>query len=79
MTRNYFLGDLPQNNHFITLQIDGQAPNLFYSNYIAKTEKVLHPMTSPIKRNPRTLQKKHIIQRHNFGDFSCIHLSQYSF
>jgi hypothetical protein len=32
-------GDLPKNNHFITLQIDGQAPNLFYSNYITKTEK----------------------------------------
>jgi hypothetical protein len=22
-------GDLPKNNHFITLQIDGQSPNLF--------------------------------------------------
>jgi hypothetical protein len=38
--------DLPQNIHFITLQIDGQSPNLFYSNYITKTEKqVLHSMT----------------------------------
>jgi hypothetical protein len=25
----HILGDLPQNNHFITLQIDGQSPNLF--------------------------------------------------
>ncbi len=33
------LGDLPNNNHFITLQIDGQSPNLFYSNYITKTKK----------------------------------------
>jgi hypothetical protein len=33
------MGDLPQNNHFITLQIDGQSPNLFYSNYITETEK----------------------------------------
>jgi hypothetical protein len=33
------LGDLPQNNHFITLQIDGQSPNLFYSYYITKMEK----------------------------------------
>ncbi len=33
------LGDLPNNNHFITLQIDGQSPNLFYSNYITKMEK----------------------------------------
>jgi hypothetical protein len=28
-----------KNNHLITLQIDGQAPNLFYSNYITKMEK----------------------------------------
>jgi hypothetical protein len=42
------------------LQIDGQSPNLFYSNYITKTEKVLHQMTSPIKRNPVTSQNKHI-------------------
>jgi hypothetical protein len=32
-------GDLPQKNHFITLQIDGQSPNLFYLNYITETEK----------------------------------------
>ncbi len=25
--------------HFITLQIDGQLPNLLYSNYITDTEK----------------------------------------
>jgi hypothetical protein len=72
-------GDLPQNNHFITLQIDGQSPNLFYSNYITEMEKVLHPMTSPIKRIPVTSQKKHIIQRHHFGDLSCIRLSQFYF
>jgi hypothetical protein len=71
-----FLGDLPQNNHFIILQIDGQSPNLFYSNYITETEKVLHPMTPPIKCNPVTSPKKHIIQRHHFGDLSCICLSQ---
>jgi hypothetical protein len=35
----WYIGDLPKNNHFITLQIDGQAPNLFYSNYITRTEK----------------------------------------
>jgi hypothetical protein len=70
-------GDLPKNNHFITLQIEGQSPNLFYSNYITKMgKKVLHPMTSPIKCNPVTSQKKHIIQRHHFGDLSCIHLPQ---
>jgi hypothetical protein len=40
-----------------------------------KQKKVLHPMTSPIKRNPVTSPKKHIIQRHHFGDLSCIHLS----
>ncbi len=34
-----YMGDLPQNNHFITLQIDGQSPNLFYSNYITETKK----------------------------------------
>jgi hypothetical protein len=72
----WVLGDLPQNNHFITLQIDGQFPNLFYSNNITETEKVSHPMTSPIKNNPVTSHKKHIIQRHHVGDLSCIHLSQ---
>ncbi len=39
-------------------------------------EKVLHPMTSPIKRNPVTSPKKHIIQWHHFGDLTCIRLSQ---
>jgi hypothetical protein len=36
---NIHKGDLSKNNHFITLQIDGQSPNLFLSNYITKTEK----------------------------------------
>jgi hypothetical protein len=41
-----------------------------------KKKKVLHPMTSPIKHSRVTSQKKHIIQRHHFGDLSCIRLSQ---
>jgi hypothetical protein len=41
-----------------------------------KWKKVLHPMTSPIKRNPVKSPKKYIIQRHHFGDLSCIRLSQ---
>jgi hypothetical protein len=70
-------GYLPQNNQFVTLQIDGQSPNLFYSNYITKTEKkVVHPMISPIKCYPVTSQKKHIIQRHHFGNLSCIRSPQ---
>jgi hypothetical protein len=39
LKKQYIKGDLPKNNHFTTLQIDGQSPNLFYSNYITKTEK----------------------------------------
>ncbi len=31
---------LSNNSHFITLQIDGQSPNLFYSNYITKAKKM---------------------------------------
>jgi hypothetical protein len=41
-----------------------------------KWKKMLHPMTSPIKCNPVTSPKKHIIQRHHFNDLSCICLSQ---
>ncbi len=32
-------GDLSKTNHFITLQIDGQSPNFFSSNYITKNWK----------------------------------------
>jgi hypothetical protein len=39
IVRGMLKGDLPPQNHFITLQIDAQSPNLFYSNYITKTEK----------------------------------------
>jgi hypothetical protein len=55
---NYHQGDLPQNNHFITLQIDGQSPNLFYSNYITETEKSLASNDiTPNKCNPITSPK----------------------
>ncbi len=30
---------LSDNSHFIILQIDGQSPNLFYSNYITEAKK----------------------------------------
>jgi hypothetical protein len=37
---------LSDNSHFITLQIDAQSPNLFYSNYITEAKKG-HSITSP--------------------------------
>jgi hypothetical protein len=37
---------LSENSHFITLQIDGQSPNLFSSNYITEAKKG-HSSTSP--------------------------------
>ncbi len=37
---------LSNNSHFITLQIDGQSPNLFHSNYITEAKKGLS-ITSP--------------------------------
>ncbi len=37
---------LSDNSHFITLQIDGQSPNLFSSNYITEAKKG-HSITSP--------------------------------
>jgi hypothetical protein len=40
------LEKLFNNSHFITLQIDGQSPNLFSSNYITKAKKC-HSITSP--------------------------------
>jgi hypothetical protein len=40
---------LSNNNHSITLQIDGHSPNLVASNYITKTENV-HSKTS-LKRS----------------------------
>jgi hypothetical protein len=39
-------GKLSDNSQFITLQIDGQSPNLFSSNYITKAKKG-HSITSP--------------------------------
>ncbi len=46
---------LSNNGHFITLQIDGQSPNLFSSNYITKAKNG-HLNTSP---------KQIMIQRHH--------------
>jgi hypothetical protein len=48
---NYFvhvfsLAKLSNNSHFITLRIDGQSPNLFFSNYITEAKKG-HSITSP--------------------------------
>jgi hypothetical protein len=37
---------LSNNSHFISLQIDGQSPNLFSSNYITEAKKG-HSITSP--------------------------------
>jgi hypothetical protein len=39
---------LSNNSHFITLQIDGQSPNLFNSNYITEAKKC-HLITSPTR------------------------------
>jgi hypothetical protein len=32
---------MSNNSHFITLQISGQSPNLFSSNYITEAKKIL--------------------------------------
>ncbi len=41
-----FKEKLSNNSHFITLQIDGQSPNFFSSNYIIEAKKG-HLITSP--------------------------------
>ncbi len=46
---------LSDNSHVITLQIDGQSPNLLSSNYVTKAKKG-HLITSP---------KKIMIQTHH--------------
>jgi hypothetical protein len=54
-TRQIKWKKLSNNNHFITLQIDGHSPNLFASNYITKVENI----------HSKTSLKKVIIQRHH--------------
>jgi hypothetical protein len=39
--QQFLMEKLSDNSHFITLQIDGQTPNLFYSNYITNAKKVI--------------------------------------
>ncbi len=56
LTRHHIKWEkLSNNNHFITLQIDGHSPNLVASRYITKTEYV----------HSKTSLKKVIIQRHH--------------
>jgi hypothetical protein len=70
------MGDLPQNNHLLLCKLMDNHQTWSTLITSPKQKKVLHPMTSPIKRNPVTSPKKHIIQRHHIGNLSCIHLSQ---
>ncbi len=37
--KQYIMEKMSANSHFITLQIDGQSPNLFSSNYITEAKK----------------------------------------
>jgi hypothetical protein len=50
-----FKEKMSDNSHLITLQISGQSPNLFSSNYITEA-KIYHSRTS---------QKQIMIQRHH--------------
>ncbi len=52
---HYFMEKLSNNSHFITLQIDGQSPNLFYSNNITEAKK----------GHSNTSQKQIMIQTHH--------------